>query len=94
MWQTSCNTGMYFRMEFVDEKLDACEQNQGDTPITSQPTSFSAVTELNKLLHIQGVRLYTDIWSNYKDVIIAYPYIRFQFNSSRVPRWHQVKIWE
>jgi hypothetical protein len=55
-------------MEFVDEKLDACEQNQGDAPITAQPTRFSAVTELNKLLHVQGVRVYTDIWSNYRDV--------------------------
>jgi hypothetical protein len=62
-------------MEFVDEKLDACEQNQGDVPITSQPTSFSAVTELNKLLHIQGVRVYTDIWSNYKDVRLYFIYL-------------------
>jgi hypothetical protein len=55
-------------MEFVDEKLDACEQSKGDTPITSQPTSFAAVTELSKLLHIQGVRIFTDIWSNSRDV--------------------------
>lgn len=57
------------RMEFVDEQLEACEQQkQSLETITSQPNSLYTVTDLNKLLHIQGVKLYTDIWTPEKDV--------------------------
>lgn len=59
----------HFRMEFVDEQLEARQQQQNSgEPITQQPASLYTVTDLNKLLHLQGVRLYTDIWSPLKEV--------------------------
>uniref|UniRef100_A0A915ELE5 Autophagy-related protein 2 n=1 Tax=Ditylenchus dipsaci TaxID=166011 RepID=A0A915ELE5_9BILA len=51
------------RMEFVDEQLEAKQQQGGSEPITQQPSSLYTVTDLNKLLHLQGIRLYTDVWS-------------------------------
>lgn len=58
------------RMEFVDEQLEACEQQkQSLETITSQPNSLYTVTDLNKLLHIQGIKLFSDIWTPEKDVI-------------------------
>ncbi|KAI1732177.1 autophagy-related protein 2 like protein B [Ditylenchus destructor] len=56
------------KMEFVDEQLEARQQQQNSgEPITQQPASLYTVTDLNKLLHLQGVRLYTDIWSPLKE---------------------------
>uniref|UniRef100_A0A915BPE2 Autophagy-related protein 2 n=2 Tax=Parascaris univalens TaxID=6257 RepID=A0A915BPE2_PARUN len=51
-------------IEFIDEQLEAC-QTQGASmeTITSQPHSLSAVPDLNKLFHLKGIRLYTDIFS-------------------------------
>lgn len=52
------------RMEFVDEMLEASEAQKQDGPITAQPTSLYTVTDLNKLLHVEGIRMYTDIYSS------------------------------
>ena len=46
-------------MEFLDENLD--EKRNADFVVTEQPDRKS--TDLNKLLKVQGVRLYTDIWT-------------------------------
>uniref|UniRef100_A0A914WI11 Autophagy-related protein 2 n=1 Tax=Plectus sambesii TaxID=2011161 RepID=A0A914WI11_9BILA len=52
------------KIEFLDEQLEACEQ-QGTSKdtITTQPHSLYAVPDLNKILNLQGVRLYTDAFS-------------------------------
>lgn len=52
------------RMEFIDEVLEADEQTHQNEPVTSQPSSLYVATELNKLLHIEGIRLYTDVYSS------------------------------
>lgn len=51
-------------MEFHDEQLEARQQSAGaGEAVTTQPSSLYTVTDLNKLLHVQGVRLYTDVWT-------------------------------
>lgn len=55
-------------MEFIDEQLEFRQQqekNQSEkaATITTQPGSLYNVSDLNKLLHIQGVRIYSDLWS-------------------------------
>lgn len=53
-------------MEFIDEQLELRHQqdHQSDNAtITTQPGSLHTASDLNKLLHIQGVRFYTDLWS-------------------------------
>uniref|UniRef100_A0A1I8B679 Autophagy-related protein 2 n=1 Tax=Meloidogyne hapla TaxID=6305 RepID=A0A1I8B679_MELHA len=47
------------RMEFLDEIID--ELVTIDSVVTEQPDRNS--TDLNKLIKVQGVRLYTDIWT-------------------------------
>lgn len=56
----------HFSIEFLDEQLEACEQ-QGSSKdtITTQPHSLYSVPDLNKVLNLHGVRLYTDIFSPY-----------------------------
>ena len=56
-------------MEFLDEQLEMQEnqRNIAQETITHQPGSLS-VTDINKILHVQGVRLYTDVWSQFKEV--------------------------
>ncbi|KAI6171646.1 Autophagy-related protein 2 [Aphelenchoides besseyi] len=54
-------------MEFVDEVLEAIEQQQAREPVTQQPTSLYSATDLSKLLHIQGIKIFTDIWTNSRD---------------------------
>jgi hypothetical protein len=49
----------------LDENLQEETKNANEA-ITEQPTRLYTVTDLNKLLHIQGVRLYTDIWTPLK----------------------------
>uniref|UniRef100_A0A914GZH6 Autophagy-related protein 2 n=1 Tax=Globodera rostochiensis TaxID=31243 RepID=A0A914GZH6_GLORO len=51
------------RMEFLDEQLEEQLRNASTNAITEQPDGLYTVTDLNKLLHVHGVRLYTDIWS-------------------------------
>ncbi|KAI6239750.1 hypothetical protein M3Y99_00541400 [Aphelenchoides fujianensis] len=63
---TDLGTALEFkidRMVFVDEKLEAVEQQQGTSTVTTQPTSLFSPTDLSKLLHIEGLRIYTDIWT-------------------------------
>lgn len=57
-------------MEFVDEQLEARQQQQklDGEAITVQPSSLYTVTDLNKLLHLQGVRFYTDVWTSFREV--------------------------
>lgn len=53
-------------MEFIDEQLDFCQQQekqQFGSTITTQPRSLYDAFNLNKLLHIKGVRIYSDLWS-------------------------------
>lgn len=47
-------------MEFLDENLEEQKRNANET-ITEQPSRLYTSTDLNKLLHIQGVRLYTGL---------------------------------
>lgn len=53
-------------MEFLDENLEEQMKNK-NLAITEQPARLYTMTDLNKLLHIQGVRLYTDIWTPLKN---------------------------
>ncbi|KAL3071887.1 hypothetical protein niasHT_031078 [Heterodera trifolii] len=55
------------RMEFLDEQLEEQQRNASSNAITEQPGGLYTVTDLNKLLHVQNVRLYTDIWSPIRD---------------------------
>ena len=65
------------RIEFVDEHLEEQIKNAKET-ITEQPERLYTVTDLNKLLHIQGVRLYTDIWTPLRNTKLT----NSQINSS------------
>uniref|UniRef100_A0A1I7YZ34 Autophagy-related protein 2 n=1 Tax=Steinernema glaseri TaxID=37863 RepID=A0A1I7YZ34_9BILA len=50
--------------KFVDEQLEACEnQSRELRTITSEPKSIFSIASLNKLLHLTGVKFYTDITS-------------------------------
>jgi hypothetical protein len=55
---------VFVRIEFVDEQLEVCQQ-QGTSAeaITTQPHSLYAIPDLNKLLHLTGIRLFTDVFS-------------------------------
>uniref|UniRef100_A0A8R1XUQ5 Autophagy-related protein 2 n=1 Tax=Onchocerca volvulus TaxID=6282 RepID=A0A8R1XUQ5_ONCVO len=48
-------------IELIDEQLES-EAFNAET-ITSQPRSLSAVPDFNKLFHVKGIRLYTDIFT-------------------------------
>jgi hypothetical protein len=56
---------VYFRAEFLDELLDSQEQqeNFAGEAITQQPGSLYTAKDINKILHVQGVKLYADMWS-------------------------------
>ncbi|CAD5224874.1 unnamed protein product [Bursaphelenchus xylophilus] len=59
------------RMEFVDEVLEASEKQKQDGPVTAQPTSLYTVTDLNKLLHFEGIQLFTDIYTAMRPSSVA-----------------------
>ncbi|CAG9531831.1 unnamed protein product [Cercopithifilaria johnstoni] len=48
-------------IELVDEQLESAAFNT--ETVTSQPRSLSAVPDFNKLFHVKGIRLYTDIFT-------------------------------
>ncbi|VDN24681.1 unnamed protein product [Gongylonema pulchrum] len=48
-------------LELIDEQLES-ESCSGET-ITAEPHSLSAVPDFNKLFHVKGMRLYTDIFT-------------------------------
>ncbi|VDK89074.1 unnamed protein product, partial [Litomosoides sigmodontis] len=48
-------------VELIDEQLES-EAFNAET-VTSQPRSLSAVPDFNKLFHVKGIRLYTDIFT-------------------------------
>ncbi|KAL3981997.1 ATG C terminal domain family protein [Acanthocheilonema viteae] len=48
-------------IELIDEQLES-EAFNAET-VTSQPRSLSAVPDFNKLFHVKGIRLYTDIFT-------------------------------
>ncbi|EFO23860.2 hypothetical protein LOAG_04624 [Loa loa] len=48
-------------IELIDEQLES-EAFSAET-VTSQPRSLSAVPDFNKLFHVKGIRLYTDIFT-------------------------------
>lgn len=50
-----------YRIELIDEQLES-EAFNAET-VTSQPRSLSAVPDFNKLFHVKGIRLYTDIFT-------------------------------
>lgn len=49
------------RLEFVDEQIEANQKKLNTDTITEQPTSLYTAADLNKLVHIKGVRFYIDI---------------------------------
>uniref|UniRef100_A0AC34Q1V3 Autophagy-related protein 2 n=1 Tax=Panagrolaimus sp. JU765 TaxID=591449 RepID=A0AC34Q1V3_9BILA len=50
-------------MEFIDEQLETCRQEgMKDDVVTSQPLLTNSV-DLNKLIHIKDVRVFTDVWT-------------------------------
>ncbi|CAD5218348.1 unnamed protein product [Bursaphelenchus okinawaensis] len=59
------------KMEFVDEVLEASEKQKQEGPVTAQPTSLYTVTELNKLVHFEGIQLFTDIYSSMRPSSVA-----------------------
>lgn len=56
-------TRYFCSMEFVDENLEAAEQQTSTLPVTTQPTSLYSATDICKLLHVQGISVYTDVWT-------------------------------
>uniref|UniRef100_A0AAF5PGR6 Autophagy-related protein 2 n=2 Tax=Wuchereria bancrofti TaxID=6293 RepID=A0AAF5PGR6_WUCBA len=48
-------------IELIDEQLES-EAFNAET-VTSQPRSLSSVPDFNKLFHVKGIRLYTDIFT-------------------------------
>uniref|UniRef100_A0A915PI46 Autophagy-related protein 2 n=1 Tax=Setaria digitata TaxID=48799 RepID=A0A915PI46_9BILA len=48
-------------IELIDEQLESEAFNAGT--VTSQPRSLSAIPDFNKLFHVKGIRLYTDIFT-------------------------------
>ncbi|KAK6110251.1 ATG C terminal domain family protein [Brugia pahangi] len=48
-------------IELIDEQLESEAFNAGT--VTSQPRSLSSVPDFNKLFHVKGIRLYTDIFT-------------------------------
>jgi hypothetical protein len=68
-------------MEFLDEILEERIKNTVGA-ITEQPARLYTVTDMNKLLHVEGVRLYTDIWTPLKlnvGPFFIYFYIFFNY---------------
>ncbi|CAD6188733.1 unnamed protein product [Caenorhabditis auriculariae] len=68
-------TALEFRIEkiqFMDEQMRACEQeHQSSDSITSQPHGIGNITNLNKFLVINGVTMYTDVFSPLSDDLMV-----------------------